>query len=297
MVTLRAGLCLAMAACVWLAPQVGWATDFAIDSRLFINGAAEPQSANTTIFVQGIAYDYSSLFGEVSILDPGGRRFILLNPRTQQRVDVPLATVQEFTRGLPAACAQSPQELVRFLGNPKFEEQLDRESGKLTLNSKLMNYEVATVEAPAAEAAAAYRQFADWYTQLNTMTNPGGLPPFGRMRLNHVLATANRLPQEVHLTVRSDRSADELRLRSVHVIRWELSPNDRKRTQEADEMFQRFEAVRPEVYFGQGQAAPAAPAPQQAVPQGNVPRPGSPPQPGGAVAPPAADRRQAPLPR
>lgn len=241
------------------------ASDFVIESRVFLADGDQPHSHNITIFSKGIAYDYSAFLGEISILDPGGQRFILLNPSRQIKTYVPLGVVEDFTRGVQPAAAQSPKPFVKFLANPQFEEDYIASIGKMTFQSQFLTYELTTIPAANDEVSAQYQRFSDWYAKLNTMTNPAGLPPFARLRVNQVLHERKRLPGEVRLTLRAGDGQQELKLRSEHKIRWQLEQIDTERVRETDMFFQTFATVRPEEYF-QSPEEPAATPPANPAP-------------------------------
>ena len=135
------------------------------------------------------------------------------------------------------------------MAEPAFEVADVVGPARLELRSPLMTYSI--VAAPCADdAAAEYREFADWYAQLNTLTRPRALPPFARMEVNRRLAEKSQAPQEIELTLKSSKLGSATRFRSVHEFGWKLLAEDRRAIEQLGRQLAEFEAVALEDYLG-----------------------------------------------
>ena len=77
---------------------------------------------------------------------------------------------------------------------------------------------------------AEYREFLDWYTQLNTLLSAGKLPPDPRLKLNDAVARRKVVPIKVELNAGRRRS-----LRAEHDFTWRLSQDDLQRIDDVRE--------------------------------------------------------------
>jgi hypothetical protein len=126
------------------------------------------------------------------------------------------------------------------------EQNVNQDGQELTevkLTGKPLSYSARGQRPEDAEAAKAYRQFADWCARLNA-TRPGNLPPGARLALNAALAERELVPLEISRTIPPARPlAKALETRSQHRFNWTLSGEDRKKIDRAADMMARFQLV------------------------------------------------------
>ena len=79
------------------------------------------------------------------------------------------------------------------------------------------------------------------YARLNSATNPGAMPPTGRLALNRALAQHQVIPISVRLTVRGSRRP--VTLRTSHRTFWSLASSDLVRIEKADAQLAAFTTV------------------------------------------------------
>jgi hypothetical protein len=123
--------------------------------------------------------------------------------------------------------AQQKDPFLQFAANPRFDETFDANNGKLMLASHLVTYTVETNPTQHQESLADYREFLDWYTQLNTLLAAGKLPPDPRLKLNDALARHKAIPAKVEL-----KRAGEDPIRAEHDFTWRLSQEDLQRIED-----------------------------------------------------------------
>ena len=247
-------LAAALTGALLAAGQYGWAAeDFRIENRVFVGSEKDPRSQSTTIFYGGRVYDYLLQPAEVTVFDRDGGRLVLLDTTRRVKTELTTTAIASLTERLKRWAQSRADPLWRFLAEPKFEEQSDEPSGELLLSSPWLTYRVKAVDGGNEEMSRSYREFCDWYCQLNTLINPGSRPPFARMMLNAALDQRRQLPVEVQLTIRPKGPKELLPtkrivVRSEHQLVRGLAESDRDRIAQTDQFMVIFQPVGFEEY-------------------------------------------------
>lgn len=200
--------------------------------------ASQIVSRSLTLFHAGKAYDYIDTVGELTVFEPTLRRFTLLNGSRMLVTTVAfdqLAELQKmaeretrkYVQGLHKSASPPQKSLIGALESqidPRFDEQFDEETHRLTLASKPLRYDVRCAAAAVPEAVETYLGYADWTARLNYVLHPHVLFPAPRLKLNEALRRHQLMPTEVELRAKFERP---LHLRAEHRIHWDLSPKDR----------------------------------------------------------------------
>jgi hypothetical protein len=204
------------------------AEGFRIETKIFVGDEEEPVSEATTLFLDGVVYDFLAKPAQTAVFrKPGDEkpgRFILLNADERTRTELSTEQLAGAMDKLRNWAGRQRDPFLKFAANPEFEESFEPESGKLLLASHLENYTVTTTPAEHPQAVAEYREFLDWYTRLNTLLSAGP-PPEPRLRLNEALARHKAVPLQVELT----RAGEKEPLRAEHAFTWRLSREDLER--------------------------------------------------------------------
>jgi hypothetical protein len=102
-----------------------------------------------------------------------------------------------------------------------------------------------TIDANGRDISRQYREFSDWYCQLNALLNPGTRPPFARMIVNAALEQRGRFPGEVHLTLRPKKGllAKRITVRSEHLLVRRLVESDLQRIAETGQLMALYTAL------------------------------------------------------
>jgi hypothetical protein len=202
-----------------------FADGFRIETKIYA-GDEQPVSETTTLFLDGVVYDFIANPAQTAVFrKPGGGKdglFILLDP--QQRIQTKLST-QKLAGAMDKLrtwAARQADPFLQFAANPRFNESFEPESGQLVLAHHLENYRVSTAPAEHPQSLTEYREFLDWYTRLNTLLSAGQFPPEPRLRLNEALARRQVIPQTVELT----KAGESEPLRAEHEFIWRLSHED-----------------------------------------------------------------------
>jgi hypothetical protein len=222
------------------------ADGFRISTKIYVGEEDSKDSMlvseSTTLFLDGAVYDFLADGSQTAVFrKPAGKegRFILLNPDQRMQTEFTTKQVAGAIDGLRSWAASHKQdEMLQFAAHPKFDETYEQETGRLVLASHLQTYTVTTKPVEHAEAIAEYREFLNWYTQLNTLlqADPTKLP---RMQLNEVLAHRRLVPQVVELT----RAGDKQPTRAVHEFTMRLSRDDMAKIDEVRASLASFRSV------------------------------------------------------
>lgn len=218
--------------------------DFRVENAIYVGGEKEPCVESTTIFCSGIVYDYLKSPAEQTVFDRSNGRFVLLDLARRLKTEIPVDKVTSLCQHLKTWASSQRDPLLRFLASPRFEESFDPSTGKLTLSSESVEYSSTTAALESLEISRDYREFSDWYCQLNTLLNPGSRPPFARMALNEALEKHQRFPFQVELVLRPEGFPPKrLVIRSEHQLVRGLVDSDRGRVAQTDQYLAIFNPV------------------------------------------------------
>jgi hypothetical protein len=225
---------LAIAALALSLHTQAFAENFRIETKIFVGEVEEdekPASETTTLFHDGVVYDFLKSPAQTAVFfKPSGKnagRFILLNDEHQVRTEISTKRLAGAMENLRTWAGRQSDPFLKFAANPSFEESFEPGNGQLILASHLESYTVDTAPAKHPAAAREYREFLDWYAQLNTLLTAGP-PPQPRLKLNAALTRYKAIPKSVTLT----RAGQDNPLRAEHAFTWLLSQDDLARIEE-----------------------------------------------------------------
>ena len=221
------------------------ADDFRIENEVFLGNEKEPRAESTTIFQDGVVYDYLKQPPEVTVFDKTHGRFILLDTVRRVKTELTAGEVEDFIRRLKQRASQQKDPFIQFMANPSLQQRFDEGSGELVFDSDWINYRLLTTGAKSQAMSRQYRDFCDGYCLLNTMLNPGARPPFARLQINEALERREMLPREVHLTLRPKRGfrPRRINIRSEHRLRSRLVESDRRRVAQTKEFIAIYQSL------------------------------------------------------
>ncbi len=227
------------------------AEDFRIETKVFSVKEKDPVSQNITLFHSGVVYDYLSNPTRVAVFDQPHGRFVLLDPTRKVKTYINTDQVLTFCGVLRTWAINGPNEFLKFCGNPEFKTDYSEKSGELTLASDYLTYKIQTTRGKTSEAAHQVREFSDWYTRLNSMTNPGSTPPFARLAVNEELDRHGLIASQVQLTIppQFQLGGKAMAMRSEHTIAWRLLARDLNRISETGDQLAKYESVTFDVFM------------------------------------------------
>ncbi len=225
--------------------------DFRVENQVYLGSEKTPQVQSTTIFLDGVVYDYLENPREITVFHEARGRFIFLDPVRRVRSELSTEDLESLVRRLKDWAGNQPDKFLRFLAAPEFEASVDEKTGDRVFQSTWLTYRVSTVQTADAKIAHQYASFSDWYGRLNTRINPGSRPPFARMLVNAELDREQLFPERVHLTLRPKGNAvlsKKITLRSEHKLVRQLVESDRRRVAQTDQYMAIFKPVAFEEY-------------------------------------------------
>jgi hypothetical protein len=215
-----------------------------VDNKVFVGEEKEPRSQSTTLFHQGLVYDFLDKPMEITVFDLEHHRFVLLDPARRVKTELSTDEVAALCENLRAWAKRQTDPLLRFMAEPRFEQGFDEAAGEIVFQSEWMTYRVATVPAPSEAAARQYREFSDWYVRFNAGVNPGSKLPFARLGVNQVLERRQEFPREVKLSIRpKGQTGQKHWARSEHSVTTRLSQADEDRIGQARQYMAIFQPV------------------------------------------------------
>jgi hypothetical protein len=218
------------------------AAEFRIATAVYFGDEELPTVETTTLFLDGVVYDFLTKPEQTAVFrkPAGGKpgRFILLNPRERVRTEFSTEQLSGAMQKLRTWAARQDDPFLQFASDPEFKESFEPETGELILASHVESYTVATERVEHAQALAEYREFLDWYAQLNSLL-AGGPPPEPRLRLNAALARHQVVPVKVELK----RGRDPEPLRAEHKFTWRLSNADIERIDDVRASLAAYQSV------------------------------------------------------
>ena len=221
------------------------ADEFRVENKVFADGDDEPQAASTTIFHDGVAYDYLDEPAEVTVIDPSRGRFVLIDMQRRVRTELTADEVAAMTERVKQWAQRQTDPFLSFQAAPQLDEKYDDATGELTLASPWITYRLTTVDAEDEALCRAYHEFADAYSRLNTALNPGARPPFARLAVNEALQRRQRFATGVELTLRPKDGflAKKTVIRSEHQLVRHLVQSDRDRVAQTGQFMVMFPHV------------------------------------------------------
>jgi hypothetical protein len=224
--------------------------DFRIDNVVFVGDEKKPSGESTTIFQGGLVYDCMKSPAETVVFDKATDRFVLLNLKRQTRTELSTSQLTPFVERLQTLAAKSNEPVVKFLAQPKFDEETNELVGLVTLSSPLVTYRIVLSPQKSPGVVEQYREFCDHYAKLNTILLPGSLPPFGRLKVDAVLAQHQATASSVTLNLTTGRAAKQQKttIRSEHRLVCPLETSDLERTAKTRELMESLKLVSFEEY-------------------------------------------------
>ena len=223
---------LAASPCVHL-----FGADFRIETKVFSGDETSPQFENVTISQRGIVYDFlggpllSDSIAEVTIYDPRGRHFTLLDVNRQVKTRIQEDALLQFVAEVKIRALQTGAALAREAAQPNFRAKFDQQLRQLSLTGDRYSYVAmaGSERFPNAQTSAEYFNFIDMYARLNA-TRVGAMPPQARLELNRQLAEHELLPASIERTIRSRNPllGKSKVVRSEHAMVWRLLRQDQK---------------------------------------------------------------------
>lgn len=225
------------------------ADEFRVETEIYGDGTQQPIAKTLTLFRGRMAWDFlepvsavaederEAAVTEIVLHDPARERVVVVDPVRNVKTQIDALRLERLSASLSAWARRSDDRLVRWAGGPDFGDGMKETAAEVELAGPRVRYAVEFAAAPSADAAEAYRRFADTAILLKGLMRPGGLPPFPRMAINRRVAAAGGIPTQVSLDIDPGMAAltgRAARLRCVHRFHPRLLASDLERIEEAE---------------------------------------------------------------
>ncbi len=228
--------------------------EFKIETKIFGDDPQSAVSHNRTLFSETFVFDFRFSMEsvdeplEVAIFDANQRQFILLDSKREIRLKLDNLQLLRILDGMGKDLQEN--EKTGFLVFEEFQEDYQVQSNRVTVSNDFIWYS-ATGERPKNESVLKrYFEFLDPYTLLS-VSDPGRMPPFARLRLNSAVKKYGFIPTQVSLVVKpSEFNRFDFQASSRHKIEVKLDASDKKLIETAKKNWVEFRAVELAEYRG-----------------------------------------------
>ncbi len=228
-----------------LPSRAALAENFRVENKVFVANEKEPVAQSTTIFHEGVVYDFLEQPAETVVYDRQAECFTLLDMSRRLRTELPTRQVEAFSRQLQRSAVHHDDPLAQLLAAPTFDEKYDKTTGELTLSNPRLVYRLWLVDAGSQTIAQQYREFCDAYAQLNALLTPGASPPSARMLVNAALVKYEAFARKVDrtLTLKPGIRPKRLRSHSEHQFVRRMAQADLDRIIQTQELMRIYKPV------------------------------------------------------
>ncbi|MDO5552337.1 MAG: hypothetical protein Q4G68_01120 [Planctomycetia bacterium] len=155
----------------------------------------------STVFADGLVFDFIGDYGEIIIYRPEQQIFTLLDPLHRLQTELSCSEIDSFLANIRDRLLAKKDKFQAFVLNPSFDISASEDESELILQSKWLEYTLKTKLFEEEQLSQAYFLFSNAYCKLNIYLNPGSTTPFARMEVNRILEERSRFPDEFHLTI------------------------------------------------------------------------------------------------
>ena len=226
---------------------------FRIETQIYLNDQSEPASENTTLFSDGLVFDYQSIGNqthEVAILEPARRRIVLLDHARQVKLQLDELQLIKMADSLRKQTESN--KTASFLVTDVFEESVDIDLGTATLTSPMIRYTVVGKRPADILMLPLYNQFMTFFTRMK-FSDPHAMPPFARLRLNETISKLGWIPSEVKVKIEKNALfKDGLQAVSKHTLNPTLSDKDQQTITKLKSNWLNYKSVSLDDYRGLG---------------------------------------------
>lgn len=196
-----------------------------------------------TLFHAGKAYDHLEGADEVRVYEPTERRFRVFSPKRGVTATVAFDEIRQLLKpprdmidrrlaelaGKDNPDAARAANFLRFQLDPRFQEAFNPATATLTLDGRVIRYDVKSADPRRPEIVATYLDYADWTARLNYLLYPSPVLPDVRCALNQALRAKGQVPEDVKLRI---ELSPPLIQRAQHSLKFALNDADRGKIRE-----------------------------------------------------------------
>lgn len=235
------------------------AQEFKIETAIFAGDQKLPVAQNVTLFQNDLIVDLKMDFANppniisTKVYDSRQKNVALLDHSRNVRLEISDNRLLQMVDGLRRDLSQ--KEDLQFLVNESFKESAMVDASKIVLTSPTIQYQVEGKRPANANFLKMHSEFLDIFTRLSA-SDPGGFPPFARMRLNESIKKMGWIPSSVEIVMGANTLVPRgLKMKSTHVLIDGLSKEDIATIETAKKQWVSYTAVNLLKFHGIEQAA------------------------------------------
>ena len=204
--------------------------EFKIETAIYAADAKQPVAQNVTLFQNDLVVDLKIDFGNppnilaTKVYDSRQKKVALLDHQRQIHVEISDNHLLQMVDGLRRDISQRDE--LQFLVNETFKESEQLELSRIVIESPTIRYQVEGQRPADTSYLKIHGEFLDTFTRLNA-SDPGGFPPFARLRLNESIKKMGWVPSTVEVEIGANAMMPKgLKMKSTHVLIDGLSKDD-----------------------------------------------------------------------
>ena len=206
------------------------AQEFKIETAIYAGDQKLPVAQNVTLFQNDLIVDLKMDFANppniisTKVYDSRQKTVALLDHSRSVRLEISDNRLLQMVDGLRRDISQ--KEDLQFLVKEAFKESASLDASKIVLTSPTIQYQVEGKRPANTSYLKMHSEFLDIFTRLSA-SDPGGFPPFARMRLNESIKKMGWIPSTVEIDMGANALVPKgLKMKSTHTLIDGLSKKD-----------------------------------------------------------------------
>jgi len=221
--------------------------EFKIETAIYAGDAKLPVAQNVTLFQNDLIVDLKTDFANppnvlaTKVYDSRQKTVALLDHNRNMRLEISDNRLLQMVDGLRRDISQKDD--LQFLVNESFKESASIDAEKIVLTSPTIRYQVEGKRPEDGNWLQRHNEFLDIFTRLSA-SDPGGFPPFARLRLNESIKKMGWIPSSVEIVMEANALVPRgLRMKSTHTLIDGLSKEDTARIAAAKKQWMSYPVV------------------------------------------------------
>lgn len=216
----------------------------------FIKNERENQFRSSTVFCDGMAYDFVGDNGEIVVYSFALRKFALIDPIRRICTEIDEAEIDRFLERIKSIIREKRDGFASFMTQPEFE--ISEKNDETFFQSKWIDYHITSKPFDDEQVADLYFRFCDAMGKLNVYMNPGVVTPLARIEANRRFAERSLFPERVSADIYPKGKTiftKTVQIDSVASLSRRLSERDRNRINRAIQFGAQFTVVSFKTYI------------------------------------------------
>ena len=223
------------------------AQEFKIETAIYAGDSKVPVAQNVTLFQGDLVVDMKidsatpPNIVDTKVYDSRQKLVALLDHTRKIRLEISDNRLLQMVEGLRRDISQKKN--LQFLVDETFTESQELEASRIRLTSPSIRYLVEGQRPADTSYLKIHGEFLDIFSRLNA-SDPGGFPPFARLKLNQSIKKMGWIPAAVEIEMAPTALVTNgLKMKSTHILIDGLSKDDNTRIESAKNQWLSYQAV------------------------------------------------------